>query len=208
MALTKWYPYDFTVTFVFALAIYALVKRSLWFIAAFLVACYAKESAILLLAAYWFPRPHEVRRTLVTIAILAAAFVAIRLDSQHRYIAGGPQFWWPVRNLQRIGETVVAAPWMALLLILGVVYVVSLRRQWPRDLRRLSLLVPLMLVPAFFKGWIEERRQYLEMLIIAGPLVLQAVDTAFRTRLMRARDAGPGQAPAEPARPAPARTAS
>jgi hypothetical protein len=203
----KWYPYDFTTAFVFALAIYTLVKRSLWFIPGFLVACYSKESAILLLPAYWLLRPHGVRRTLVTIAILAAAFVAIRLDTQNRYIAGGLQFWWPGRNLQKIGGVVVFDSWMALLLVLGIVYVLSLRRKWPADLRRLSLLVPLMLIPAFFKGWIEERRQYLELLIIVGPLVLQALDTAIGMRLMRAREPGPSQVPAE-ARPARASTAS
>jgi hypothetical protein len=152
-----------------------------------LIACYTKETAILLLPAYLLLRPHDARRTLITIGVLAAAFVAIRFESQSRFPAGGPAFWWPGRNLQWIGWTTFFDSWVVVLVALGVAYVVSLRREWPRDLRRLSLLVPLMLLPAFFKGWIEERRQYLEMLIIAGPLVLQSLDAALGTHAMRAR---------------------
>jgi hypothetical protein len=57
----------------------------------------------------------------------------------------------------------------------GLLRLAALRRQFPPQLLRLCwLLVPLAGL-AFFKGWLEEMRQYLEMLPVFGLLLFHWV---------------------------------
>ena len=76
----QWYPYDFTHACVFALCFVAILTRSVWFAPAFIVACYAKETAVLLLAAYIvIDNGRSLGWKLAFAAVLGAAYLAIQV---------------------------------------------------------------------------------------------------------------------------------
>jgi hypothetical protein len=185
----QWYPYDFTSACVFAVSIALLLRGSPWFLLVFPIAAYAKETAAFLLVAYWLVNRDAFGRKIVVGSALAIVFLLIRVESQTRFPGGGPEFWWPWRNLDVLSWWVVFDSWTMAIVTLASAQLWRLRSEWPPDLRRLTLLIPLFLLAALFKGWVEERRQYLELVVIAGPLALQWADSLAGTALLRPRRA-------------------
>ncbi|MFO0910722.1 MAG: hypothetical protein U0794_20640 [Isosphaeraceae bacterium] len=171
------YPYDLPHTFVFALGLLAIHARSLWLLPVFALATYSKETAILLIPAYLLVADRwSSRHTLGMTVALLAIFVVIRLVLDRQYGRGIGGFWFPGRNARWLAWYLAFDAWWYWPVV--IVAILRLGRQaalYPRELRRLSVLVVPLLGLAFFKGWIEEKRQYLEMLPILGPLSLQWV---------------------------------
>jgi len=175
----QWYPYDFVTLFVFSAAVLALLARSLWFVPLFLLAAHAKETAVVLLVGYLLLENRApLSRKVMLAGLLGAAYVGLQLLNRARFPeAVAPDFWYPGRNTDYLWRYLAFGSWTWLFVLVAVAQMVAMRARWPRDLRRLMWLLPILLVPAFFKGWIEERRQYLELYGVAGPLVLQWLDS-------------------------------
>lgn len=198
-----WYPYDFTNAFVFSACLLAIVRRSLWFVPTFMAAAYSKETAVLLIVAYLLVQDRVRLRNAMLALGLGLAYVVVQVANHRRFAgAAGPEFWWPYRNLRWVGWELFFDSWLWPFVAVGIGQMIAMRRQWPRDLRRLSLIVPLLVLPAFFKGWIEERRQYLEFLVVAGPIVLQWLDGLLGTRLLTVKHVADGEAGAAHSDPA------
>jgi len=182
----QWYPYDFVTLFVFSAGVLALISRSAWFVPIFLLAAHAKETAIVLLLGYLLLENRaRLSRKLIVAALLGAAYVAVQVLNRQRFPEAIPQeFWWPVRNLEWLAWELVLGSWTWVFVVAAAVQMVAMRSRWPADLRRLMWLLPVLVVPAFFKGWIEERRQYLELYGVVGPLVLQWLDSVTGSGLL------------------------
>lgn len=171
----QWYPYDFVTLLVFSAAVLALISRSVWFVPVFLVAAYAKETAVILLVGYLILENRaRLSRKLVLVALLGAAYVGLQVWNRSRFPdAVAETFWFPGRNADYLARYLAFGSWTWVFVLVAAAQMVAMRARWPADLRRLLWLLPILVVPAFFKGWIEERRQYLELYSVAGPLVLQ-----------------------------------
>lgn len=171
------YPYDLPNAFVFALTLAAILARSFWLLPAFAVACYSKETSVLLIPAYLLARQGwPDRRAIATAAVMGLVYLGVRRTIDATYGAGTGGFWFPGRNARWLAWALVFDAWWYL--PVAVVSVVRIARYWsafPTPLRCLVVLVPVLLALAFFKGWIEEKRQYLELIPILGPLLIQWV---------------------------------
>lgn len=182
------YPYDFTTAWTFSLCIALILKRSRWFAPAFMLACYAKETSVLLIIAFLLvDNRWSVSRKVAFASFLGAAYLAIQYGIRHYVEAIPGVFWWPSRNARWLVRELFWDSWLWPFVAVGAWQCFRMRRDWPPELRRLTWLLPLLIVPAFFKGWIEERRQYLELYVVLGPLVVQWVDTVLGIRLLRPR---------------------
>jgi hypothetical protein len=171
------YPYDFPNAFVFALALGGLIARRWWFPLAFAAAAYSKETSALLLAADLLLA--ENRRSLrlwLRLALLALLWALIRGWIDRHYITPLPEagFWFPGRNL-KILAVVFFSNWWLPFLGIGLLRLTTLRRQFPPALLRLCWLILPLAGLAFFKGWLEEMRQYLELLPVFGLVLFQWV---------------------------------
>jgi hypothetical protein len=167
------YPYDFPNAFVFTLALAALLARRWWFVLAFAAAAYSKETAVLLLLAYVLLA--EERRSLRfwgLLGLLLAVYGGVRWWVSVTYPAPEVTFWFPGRNAKYLASRVFYL-WLAPFLAVGLLRLLSAWPSYPPALRRLSLLAVPLVGLAFFKGWIEEMRQYLELLPIVGLIVFQ-----------------------------------
>jgi hypothetical protein len=166
------YPYDFPNAFVFTLALAALLARRRWFVLAFTAAVYSKETSVLLILAYFLmSTPRRTPRFWAMLALLTTIYAAIRGWIEMRYPVLEGDFW----SLQRNGKYLALRffyMWWLPFLGVSVIRLLSLWRQYPAPLRRLCLLAVPLFGIAIFKGWIEEMRQYLEMLPIAGIIVI------------------------------------
>jgi hypothetical protein len=170
------YAYDFPQAFVFALTLAGILARRPWFLLAFALAAYSKETSVLLIAAYALLRwDRRSAQFWLTSGAMVAVFAALRLSIHQRFPAGpGPDvFWLPVRNLKYLAVHVIGSAWSWPFLAVGMARFLGRWRHYPAELRRLSLLAVPMLGIAFFKGWFEELRQYLELLPIFGLMVMQ-----------------------------------
>jgi hypothetical protein len=183
------YPYDFPNVFVFTLALTALLARRWWFFPVFLAAVYSKETSVLLILAYFLMSSN--RRTLrfwAMLGLLAASYAGIRSWIEVHYPSLEGDFFSLRRNAKYLAIRFFYMWWLPLLVV-AVARLVSLRRQYPKALRRLCWLAVPLLGMAVFKGWIEEMRQYLEMLPIVGLIVLHwTLHEAGYGHLLRARD--------------------
>lgn len=167
------YPYDFPTAFAFALALAALLARAWWFPLAFAVAAYSKETAVLLIAAQVLIAPRwRSPRFWGLLALLGVEFVAIRGWLQWRYPNPQPDggFWFPLRNAKYFTFPVFYS-WSMPFFAIGAARLLALRARFPAALKRLCLLALPLLGMAFFKGWLEELRQYLELLPVFGLLL-------------------------------------
>jgi hypothetical protein len=169
------YPYDYPTAFVFALALLGLLGRRWWFPAAFAAAAYSKETAVLLIAAYVLVdfRWRSVRSWLV-LGLLAGLYAAVRGWIALNYRTPEPEqgFWFPARNAKVLAAVFFSNWWLPFYAV-GLARIVGLWPQFPFALRRLCWLLLPMVGLAFFKGWLEELRQYLELLPVFGLLLLQ-----------------------------------
>jgi hypothetical protein len=167
------YAYDFPQAFVFTLSLVGLVAGRWWFPLAFAVAAYSKETSILLIGAYVLQVPKRWSpRSWMMLALLAGTFAAIRGYLAWRYPAPEPLagYWVLGRNLKYL-TFVIFYSWSMPFFVVGLARMVALRRHFPPVLLRLSLLAVPLVGMAFCVGWLEELRQYLELLPICGLLL-------------------------------------
>jgi hypothetical protein len=183
------YPYDLPQAFLFTLALASLIARRWWFLPLFALACYSKETSVLLIAACFLLAPDwRSRRLGGQLAVLTALFLGIRCWIDLHYSTWKEPFWFPRRNLFVLAMSSFYL-WLAPFLVVGLVRFASAWRSYPLALRKLCLLVVPLVGMAFFKGWIEELRQYLELLPIFGLLVFQwLVREIGAERLLRPRE--------------------
>src|SRR5205085_3730328 len=91
-------------------------------------------------------------------------------------------------NLKFLWKSLLCYSWWLPLILVGAVRFGSFWGQYPRALRRLLLLAVPMFGLALFKGWIEEMRQYMELLPIFGLLMAQwTLEELGLGRLLRTR---------------------
>jgi hypothetical protein len=172
------YPYDYLQAFVFSLGLLGILRRAWWAFPIFLAAAYSKETSFLLVVAQiavtWAPGSWRRWRWWLPPALMTAAFVVVRLYIGARYPGRETfAFWWPTRNVLWLRDTALLLSWLLPFFLVGVVRFVRMMGRVPVELGRLMLLVPLLVGAAFFKGWIEEFRQYGELLPIVGLAVAQ-----------------------------------
>ena len=170
------YTYDIPNAFLFAMCIYAIVARRWWLLPAFILASYSKETAMLLIIGYALVNRASYRRLSfwLVLAAMAALYFSIRTwIGQHYDTPPGDYYWYPRRNLVFLVKEGIYNLWWVFVAGVICVRIFLIRREVPRDLLWLLVMGLVVLGAAFFKGWIEERRQYLEMLPIVGLIVLQ-----------------------------------
>jgi hypothetical protein len=172
------YPYDFPTCFLFTLTLAAMLGRRWWFVLAFAAAAYCKETSVLLIAAYALTAPAwRSGRFLRDLGLLAGIYLLVRglIDWNYPTPPGSVwgEFWYPLRNLQHVLWYALYYAWFLPLLGLGLVHLARHWPDYPVSLRRLAFLLLPLLVLGFFKGWIEERRQYLEFISVFGLIVAQ-----------------------------------
>lgn len=187
----QWYPYDYPNAFVFALVLGAQLARRPWMLAAFAFAAYSKETSLLLIVSYVLLAPERRSRGFwATLSAMSAMFLACRLWlALHYDNPPGADFWYPTRNALMVLRHLCLDFWP--LPLLGVA-LWRFAAHWPRfpaSLRKLLLLAVIQAGCSFFKGWLEEKRQYLELLPVGGLLMLQWVlmESGFG-RLMTPRE--------------------
>jgi hypothetical protein len=185
------YPYDFPHAFVFTLTLVGLIGRRRWAVPAFAAAAYSKETAALLIVAYVLLAPGwRSRRFWGGLGLLAFLFAAVRGWLNWRYVTPEPQggFFALGRNLKLLSYPLFYS-WLVPFFAVGLARLVALRDRFPSPLKRLSLLALPLLGMAFFRGWFEEMRQYLEVLPVLGLLVFHwCLHEAGLGHLLRARD--------------------
>jgi hypothetical protein len=167
------YPYDYPNAFVFALALLGLVGRRWWFPLAFGAAAYSKETAVLLIAAFVLVHLRwRSARCWLMVALLSGIYCGVRGWIEHHYNSPLPEdgFWFPARNAKLLASIFFSNWWWPFYAV-GAARMAVLWQQFPCVLRRLLWLVLPMIVLAFFKGWLEETRQYLELLPVFGLLL-------------------------------------
>ncbi len=167
------YPYDYPTAFVFALALVGLLGAHWWFPLAFAAAAYSKETAVLLIGAFLLVHFRWRRpRAWLILGLLMGIYAAVRGWIHTQYGTPFPDngFWFPARNAKLLAS-IFFANWFLPFYGIGAVRLALLWPQFPLALRRLCWMLPPMLGLAFFKGWLEELRQYLELLPVFGLLL-------------------------------------
>ena len=101
---------------------------------------------------------------------MAVIFFAVqRTIDGFPYGAGGGRFWFPGRSVRGwSGALVYDASWYLPFRNRPAFRIVRHWTAFPVALCRLAVLAIALPLLAFFKGWIEEKRQYLEMLPVLG----------------------------------------
>lgn len=193
---SRWsgYTYDFPHAFLFTLAVYAIVASRWWLLPTFILACYSKETALLLIIAYAVVHRAEYRRLTywLMLVVMYGVYFGIRnWIGEHYQSPPGDHFWYPERNLAFLAKQAIYSMWWGFLLAVIAIRIYEIRREVPGDLRWLLIMGVVILGAAFFKGWIEERRQYLEVYPIVGLIILQwaamelGVTHLFRPKMCR-----------------------
>ena len=174
-----WFPYELPHAFVFSLGLTMVLLRSVWLLPVFAVAVYSKETAVLLIPAYVSAHFDRIdRKFFVDLGLMGLTFWLIRTILDASFGSGGGAgaggFWFPGGNARVIASWLAYDSWWyAPFLIVAAARIAHVRSEFPLRLRRLVVLAIVPLGIALFKGWIDEKRQYLELLPILGPLSLQ-----------------------------------
>jgi len=168
------YPYDLPNAFFFSLTLVCILKDTWWLLGSFCIAAYSKETSLLLMFAYILLANKWLSwRFIVNLVLMSLIFAVARMWINYRFQAPDPdEYWFPLRNAN-ILEQAAGCYW---LFPLHVVLCIRFIRLWPAiplSLRKLMVLCPILLGIAFFKGWLEELRQYTELLAILGPVAVQ-----------------------------------
>jgi hypothetical protein len=186
------YPYDFPTAFVFTLTLAGMLARRWWFPLAFAAAAYSKETAVLLIPAFVLVTPGwRTWRFWGMAGLLAAVYAGVRgwLDRHYPGVEPGFGFWWLGRNGRWLASLLFSS-WLLPFVAVGTARLVALRHSYPRALKRLCLLAVPLVGMALFKGWVEELRQYLEVLPVVGLLVFHwCLHEASLGHLLRPWDA-------------------
>jgi hypothetical protein len=170
------YPYDLPNLFVFTLTLAASLGFRWWMLLAFALACYSKETAVLLIAAHAYIHRDKRGQARYWLELLAMVglYAGIRWWVMQRFdVPPTDEWWFPERNLRVLAWSIVSIWWTIPALII-LVRIVRQRAEFPaHSLALLAGLAAVMVGAAFFKGWIEERRQYLELLPLAWLIFLR-----------------------------------
>ena len=169
-----WYPYDFPIACLFAWLLIAIEFRKCWTLPVFALAAYCKETAVFLVVLQLAYAAVSHRRWhLLQAGLCAVAFAAIQTYLSWQYHAPPLQdrYFWFDRNVRLIVYHLVFSSWKVAVLSLVVLRVAVLWPKIPIGLRLTTILVPCFLAAAMVKGWIEEYRQYTELIL---PLMLVA----------------------------------
>lgn len=171
------FPYDFPQAFVFTLALVGLVQRRWWLLPVFVLATYSKETTVLLLLGFALLRRDRSLGFWGELGTMTAAFVIVRLWIGRAYppAENNPTFWYPWRNVLVLVEMLVLYSWYLWFIVMAVLRLVQLRDHYPWQLRRLLWFFGVVLPLAFFKGWFEELRQYTELMIVPGLILVQGL---------------------------------
>jgi hypothetical protein len=167
------YPYDIPHAAVMSIGLWLALRGSFWVVPCMAVAAYSKETSALLVPAVLlvWPVPGKGRWVVATgmAGIWAVTTIAIRyqFDGQANL-----DFWKLWRNGAVTLYFGVAWSWVWPLVVIGVLRVWGYARGVDARLRRLAGLMALLIAPAVCKGWVEELRQYVELTIPLGLLVL------------------------------------
>jgi hypothetical protein len=176
-------PYDFPNAFVFVLCVYAIVARRWWLLPVFILACYSKETALLLIIGYAVVHRASYRQLSYWLVLLAMSglYLGIRAwISTHYDTPPDEDYWFPRRNSVFMIRELIHNGWWLFIAAIACVQIFQIRRQLPRDLLSLSVAMGVVILgAAFFKGRIEERRQYLEVYPLVGLMVLQWASLAL-----------------------------
>ncbi len=105
----------------------------------------------------------------LTLLVMVGLYAGLRYWISQRFPGGTTEeFWFPRRNADLLLHQAVYALWWTAPAAVVLARIVLLRRILPRHVLVLLAGMTAALVGAgFFKGWIEERRQYLELLPLA-----------------------------------------
>jgi hypothetical protein len=186
------YTYDFPHAFLFVLCVYGIVASRWWLLPTFILACYSKETALLLIIGYAVVHRQSARRLgyWLVLAVMYGIYINIRTwINEHYQTPPGDHFWFPERNLAFLAKQAVYNMWWLFIMTIVCARIYLIRREVPRALLWLLAMGLVILGAAFFKGWIEERRQYLEVYPIVGLIVWQwaalelGVSHLFRPRV-------------------------
>jgi hypothetical protein len=165
------YPYDIPNLFVFTLALAGILGSRWWMLPVFAAAVWSKETSVLLIGAFAVVHRGQWRRwsAWVQLVVMGVLFLTIRWWIGQRFpVEGAEQWWFPERNLKVVLSRAVFGLWWIVPGLIVLTRIVHMRRQMPRHLLLLlAAMAGVMVGAAFFKGWIEERRQYLELLPLA-----------------------------------------
>ncbi len=164
------YPYDIPQAFIFTLTLNSIIQRKGQMVCFFIAAACSKETASLLIIAYIVVnRQWKETKFWLTVCCLTLIYGGIQLWIRQHYTSPpGDIYWFPYRNLTILAKNGVYQLWMWLILSVVFIKIGKMWRDIPADLRRLTILMIIILGAGFFKGIIEERRQYYEILPIAG----------------------------------------
>jgi hypothetical protein len=88
--------------------------------------------------------------------LLGAATSACSSSTARAFRWPSPGLLVPGRNTDYSESNLAFGSWTWLFVLVAVAQMVAMRARWPRDLRRLMWLLPILLVPASSKEWIEE----------------------------------------------------
>jgi hypothetical protein len=162
----------------------------------FAAAAYGKETAaflILLMVAHGAVR--RERWFWMQAAACAAIFAVIQVHLSLRFDAPPlvDNFNSLERNLGYLAWYVTFSSWGVVVLFLLATRLAVLWPTIPIGLRLAVLLLPLYLAAALFKGWIEEYRQYGELLLPFGLVAILWMQTDLGNLRRQGRSAPPGR---------------
>jgi hypothetical protein len=171
------YCYDFPNVLVFTLTLWTIAaERPILHWVLLVLTFYSKETSLLLILAWALAHIEERDQQgfWLNLAAQTAVYALIRLSIYWRFSASPVhEFSLFGRNLIFLRAAAYQMDWFWAILAVPIARLVQIRRQLPTLLARWVLLLPAILLPALLRGWIEERRAYLEMLPIIGLLFLQ-----------------------------------
>lgn len=170
------YPYDIPNAFVFTLTLNGIVQHKRWWmIFAFCAAVYSKETACLLIVAYIVVnRRWKDIKFWMMVCCLTLIYLSIQFWIRQHYVSPPANtFWYPSRNLVFFIKSSVYHMWMWIICLIIIIRIIKMWYRIPPDLRWLTTLIVIIVSAAFFNGWIEERRQYYEILPIIGLITIQ-----------------------------------
>lgn len=171
------FTYDIPNAFLFLCTLYAIVTERRWMPIAFLAAVYSKETSCLLVMAYAIFRRNEVRslKYWLALALMSSAYIGITATIAMTWNNPPPvEFWFPIRNVQMLGQLAVCNCWYLAFASVGLVrFYMRIWPTVPADLKWLLLLGVVLVSACFFKGIIEERRDYLEVYPICALMLFQ-----------------------------------
>jgi hypothetical protein len=198
------YPYDLPNCFLFTLTLAAMLARRWWFVLPFAAVAFSKETSVLLVLAYLLVADNRRSARFVgELGLMVAVYLGARLLIDSAYpsrpgtVWGG--FWYPDRNVRMLAMYAVPFAWLVPVVAIGLARLARHWRKYPARFRRLALLAVPLLGMGFLIGWLEEKRQYLEVYPVLALLVAQGLllELGLGRLLMPRPEVRPAEPPAQ-----------